>query len=239
MGKVTIVLPTYNERENIKKLIPEIFQVFQENKIPGEVMIVDDSSPDGTSQVVEKLAKNYPVNLIQREKKLGIGSAYVLGFKKALQNKADVIFEMDADLSHSPKYIPKFIDKLEEGYEVVIGSRKIKGGGVIGWSPYRKLISTGGNFIGKYIAGIEISDLTSGFRAYKSKVLREISLEKVESNGYAFQLEMLARALKKGSKIGVIPIIFHDRYKGKSKLSRKDMIDFLGIALKIRLGQLR
>lgn len=225
-------------RENVKKLIPQIFRVFRKNEISGEVIVVDDSSPDGTSEVVKELAERYPLTLLQREKKLGIGSAYVIGFKKALENKADSIFEMDADLSHNPQEIPKFLAKLNRA-DLVIGSRKIEGGGVKGWNLYRKLISWRGNFIGRYLAGIKINDLTSGYRAYKSNVLRKISLDKIGAEGYGFQLEILARVIKKGFEVVAIPIIFHDRYAGKSKLSRKDMLDFFWIAWKIRLGRIK
>jgi len=244
--RIVIVLPTYNERENIKVLIPEIFKIFKENKIDGKVIVVDDSSPDGTSNVVEKLKEKnkekFIINLIKRDKKLGLGSAYIYAFRYILNNPndiPDVIFEMDADLSHSPDEIPKFLEKFSEGYDVVIGSRRIKGGKIIGWNKTRKFISLVGNFIGKYLAGIYVSDLTSGYRAYKREVLEKISLKNVESDGYAFQLEMLARAKNKGFKIGTVPITFYDRISGKSKLSRKDLINFLLIAFKIRFNLLK
>lgn len=237
--KTTIVLPTYNERENIKQLIPKIFKIFKENKIQGKLIVVDDNSPDGTSEIVNDLKKRYPLTLIQRERKLGIGSAYITGFRKALEDETDLIFEMDADLSHDPIYIPRFIQKINQGFDVVIGSRRIKGGEVVGWNWYRKSISWGGNFSGRYIAGVAVDDLTSGYRVYKREVLTKIDLDKVESNGYGFQLEMLARSLKKGFKVDTIPIVFSDRYSGKSKLSRKDVINFFIIALKIRMGLVR
>jgi len=235
LKKVSVIVPTYNERENIKLLIPRIFQVFEKNNINGDVIIVDDNSPDGTAETVIELQKNYPLILIKRPKKMGIGSAYITGFEKALKNGSDVIFEMDADLSHDPGDIVDFFEKIEAGFDAVIGSRRIEGGKIIGWNWYRKLVSKGANFIGDRVAGINgIKDLTSGYRAYRKDALRSINLKKIKSNGYAFQLEILARLLKKGLKIGLVPIVFCDRYSGKSKLSRADIITFFLIALRIR-----
>jgi len=235
--KVSIVLPTYNERENVKRLIPRIFQVFKENKIDGNIIVVDDNSPDGTADAVKELQEKYPIILIERPKKMGIGSAYITGFKKALENGSDIIFEMDADLSHDPKNIPNFIKKVDDGFDVVIGSRRTDGGRIIGWSWYRRLISWGGNFIGRCIVGINgVDDITSGYRAYRKDILKRIDLEEIESNGYAFQLEMLGKFDKIGSRLDITPIIFHDRYSGKSKLSKRDVINFFLIALKLRMG---
>jgi len=235
--KVSIVVPTYNERENVKQLIPQIFEIFKENEINGNVIVVDDNSPDGTADAVKKLQKSYPIILIERPEKIGLGSAYITGFKKALKNGSDAIFEMDADLSHDPKEIPNFIKKVNDGFDVVIGSRRTEGGKVIGWGWYRKLISWGGNFIGKHIAGINgVDDITSGYRVYKKDTLKRIDLEEIESSGYAFQLEMLGKSIKIGARIDVIPIIFHNRYSGKSKLSKRETFSFFLTALKLRLS---
>lgn len=234
--KVSIIIPTYNERENVKELIPNIFDVFKKSNIDGSVIVVDDSSPDGTAEQVKELQKSYPIKLIQREKKMGLGSAYIAGFKEALEQRVDLIFEMDADLSHDPDDIPKFIGKIDNGFDVVIGSRLVDGGGVTGWNWWRKAISFGGNTVGKHIAGIGVSDLTSGYRVYRSRVLESIELSKVNSKSYDFQLEMLARAKRKDFKVDTVPIMFRDRTKGKSKLSKFDMAKFLLTAIKIRLG---
>lgn len=234
--KIAIVIPTYNERKNIKILIPEIFRISKENKLSTQVLVVDDNSPDGTANAVKSLMKNYPVKLIQRSGKLGLGSAYVTGFKKILKTDADVIFSMDADLSHSPEYIPDFVEEIKQGFHIVIGSRKIKGGKVEGWSFYRKIISWGGNLIGRIVGGIKVKDLTSGYKAYQKKVLQNIDLDEIKSDGYAFQLELLHKILKKKFKVIETPIIFINRKVGKSKLSKKDIIKFLVLALKIRLN---
>ena len=236
--KIRIILPTYNERENLGLLIPEIFKILKKNNLSSDVLIVDDNSPDGTANLAEELSKKYPIKVIKRSGKMGLGSAYILGFKESLKDGKDVVFEMDADLSHNPDYIPEFVEKLEHGFDVVIGSRT-DGGKVIGWDWYRKMVSWGGNFIGRTLAGIKVNDLTTGYRAYKRAVLESINLDKINSEGYAFQLEILARALNKGFRVRPIPIVFEDRRKGKSKLSRRDMLEFLLIALKIRLGKLK
>lgn len=232
--KISIVVPTYNEKDNIKILIPKIFETFRKNKIDGSLIIVDDNSPDGTSKIVRKFQKRYPIILIVRKKKMGLGSAYITGFKRALKENASIIFEMDADLSHPPEFIPRFINKIEEGYDVVIGARTIAGGKIIGWSIYRKIISKIGNLLGRFLASLAVDDLTSGYRAYRREVLKGINLDEIYSNGYAFQLEMLARCSRKGYKIATIPIKFFNRIYGKSKLSIRDIIEFLMISIKIR-----
>ena len=181
-----------------------------------------------------QLCKKYSIKVLERERKLGLGSAYVLGFEESLKDGKDIIFEMDSDLSHDPKYIPEFIKKINDGFDVVIGVREK----VIGWSVYRKLVSWGGNFIGRKIAGIKIKDLTTGYRAYRKEVLKSINLDKIKSSGYAFQLEMLSRALSKNFEVGSVPIVFYDRKMGMSKLSKWDIIEFFILAIKIRLGLL-
>jgi dolichol-phosphate mannosyltransferase len=231
MQKIRIILPTYNEKKNLKILIPTIFKIFEKNKLDGDILIIDDNSPDKTADFVEEMKKNYPIKLIKRKSKRGLGSAYIEGFKNSLKENKDIIFQMDADLSHKPKYIIDFIKKIDEGYDIVIGKREK----FIGWGIWRKAISRGGNLIGKYIAGINIDDLTTGYRAYKKEVLNSINLKKIESNGYAFQLETLYRSISNGFEVGSIPIIFTDRESGKSKLSKWDVVEFFILALKIRL----
>lgn len=233
---LTIVIPTYNERENIKILIPRIFQVLRKNKINGKVLVVDDNSPDGTTEEVKKLKKKYPVGLIVRKEKLGLGSAYILGFKKVLKS-SDLIMEMDADLSHDPKYIPKFIEAIKNN-DVVIGSRYNGKGRIIGWNWYRKFVSKTGNLIGKYIAGIGISDLTSGYRIFRKVVLKKINLNKIKSQSYDFQLKMLSEVLHKGFRVSTIPITFYERKLGKSKLPKVDALKFSLTALRIRLKKI-
>lgn len=229
--KIRVILPTFNEKTNLEILLPNLFKTFKENNLDADVLIIDDNSSDGTGIFAEKMKKKNKIEVIHREKKLGLGSAYLVGFKKSLKDDIDIIFEMDADLSHKPEYIVDFIKKIKEGYDVVIGERKK----IIGWGVYRKTVSKFGNLIGKNIAGIKIMDLTTGYRAYKREVLSSINLDKIESEGYAFQLETLYKTIKTGFKIGTVPIVFYDRKNGKSKLSKKDMIEFLKLSIKIRL----
>lgn len=230
--RIRIILPTFNEIDNIKILLPRLIKVIQKNKLDADILIIDDNSSDGTGIFAEKLARNQPqIKVMHRKSKQGIGSAYIKGFKESIEEDIDIVFQMDADLSHKPEYITDFIKKIEEGYDLVLGLRTK----IIGWDIYRKLVSKIGNFVGRSIAGIKIKDLTTGFRAYKKGVLECIDIEKIESEGYEFQLETIYKTIKKGFKIGGVPIIFYERKRGKSKLSKKDIIRFLLLAIKIRI----
>ncbi len=223
---ISIVIPTYNEKENIKKLIPRIFKVL---KSP-QVIVVDDNSQDGTAELVQSMQKKYRIRLIRRPRKMGIGSAYKTGFKAA---DGDLIFEMDADLSHNPDYLPEFVKAIESGYDVAIGSRYVNGGAIVGWGLYRKSLSKGANILSKAMLSCNINDVTTGFRAYKKPALLSIDFEKIKSDGYSFQLEMLYKLYKNGYKIKEIPIIFKDRKVGRSKLGRKEMINYIYTILRL------
>ena len=231
MVKIRIILPTYNEKDNLVILIPKLFEFFNKNKLDADILIIDDNSPDKTSDFVKEIANDFPIKLIKRKNKKGLGTAYVLGFKDSIKENIDIIFEMDADLSHKPQYILDFIKKINEGYDLVLGERKK----FIDWGFIRKIVSRGGNLIGKYLAGIKVNDLTTGYRAYRKEVLNTINLDKIESDGYAFQLEMIYKTLANGFKVGSVPITFYGRKSGKSKLSKVDIIEFFILALKIRL----
>jgi len=235
--RVSIVIPTYNEKENVRELIPIIFDVFHKSGIGGNLIIVDDNSPDGTAEEVEKFQEEYPIFLIKRSKKLGIGSAYIVGFKHALETKSDVIFEMDADFSHNPEDIPSFIEYLSD-YDLVLGSRYVKGGGIGNWGIYRKIISKGANVMARTFLGLRISDITTGYRAYRKEVLERINLEKIKSNGYVFQAEMLFKVKEKGFRIKEIPINFIERRKGRSKLSRIEILNFFLFCTKMGIKRL-
>jgi len=223
---ISIVIPTYNEKENIKKLILKIFQ----NLENPEIIVIDDNSTDGTSDVVKKLIKKYNVRLIERSKKIGIGSAYKRGFRVA---SGDIIIQMDADLSHDPLYLRQFIEKINQGYDIVIGSRYIKNGKITGWSKYRKLLSKVSNFLAYLLLKIPVNDVTTGFRAYKKNFLNKINLDEINSNGYSFNLEILFRSLEVEGKIVEIPIIFKNRRIGKSKLGNKEIFYFLMTILRL------
>ena len=228
---VLIIIPTYNERENITLLIPEI-----RKEVPyAHILVVDDSSPDGTSDCVKELSK-YIENIfvLDREKKQGLGRAYISGFKWALKRDYELIFEMDADFSHDPKYLPDFI-KTAENADLVIGSRYISGVNVINWPMSRLLISYFGNVGARIVAGIPVKDCTSGFKCFHSKVLKSINLNKVGSSGYSFQVEMNFYVWKQGYTIVEIPIIFTDRKIGESKMSTKIVREALILLWKLRL----
>ena len=228
--KSVIILPTYNEAHNIQKLVVRIF----ENYPLIHLIIVDDNSPDGTGEIADHLAEQYPsIQVIHRPRKAGLGSAYILGFKKALSEKADLIFQMDADLSHDPMYLEDFFNTIETT-DVVIGSRYIDGVGVDGWRFRRLLLSKSANIFVSYIMVKPIWDFTAGFRCYRRKVLECIDLNKVKSDGYAFQIEMTYLAFKNGFRVKEIPILFKERRDGKSKISRNIVWEAFWLTLRCR-----
>jgi dolichol-phosphate mannosyltransferase len=225
---VFVIIPTYNEKENIQVLIPRVLEVFEKNKIDAGIIIVDDSSSDGTGKIAEELAnKSGRVLVLSRSRKLGIGSAYKDGFNYALSIGSEGIIEMDADLSHDPSYIPKFINKLNNDYNLVIGSRYIPGGNVPNWTFSRRIISKSTNWIARVFLRLKTKDCTSGYRAYSSLALSQIEFSSVRSDGYAFQVEMVMRFERANLKICEIPITFVDRSRGKSKLVKGEMWQFL------------
>lgn len=226
--KPIIVIPTYNEKDNIVKLLSRIFLLNIENL---EIIIVDDSSPDGTATLVRQLNSPVPLHLMVREGKLGIGTAYITGFKKALELGADKIVQMDADLSHDPDDV---VSLIAHDADLVIGSRKIPGGVIIGWGIIRMAMSTGAMWFSRLLLGLKPKDVTAGFRCFKRNVLESIPLDEIKSNGYAFQEEMLYRTQKLGCTILEIPVMFIDRYRGKSKLSKKDIVEFFIVMLRLR-----
>ena len=232
--KILVIIPTYNEQENLPKLLPEVFSKHENI----DVLIVDDNSPDGTAVYVEEeMKKNTRLNIIKRESKMGLGTAYIAGFKYALQNNYDYVFEMDADFSHDPGEIPRFLKEIND-YDVVLGSRYKNGVNVINWPMSRLLLSWFANFYTRFITGMPIRDATGGFKCFRRKVLDAINLDDVKSNGYAFQIEMNFKAWKKGFKIKEIPIIFLDRTKGKSKMSKKIVREAIWMVWKLRLKSL-
>jgi len=228
--EVGIAIPTYNEKANLQPLIDRLLNVFESNKIRGRIVIVDDNSTDGTGQLADQLSENHEnISVIHRPGKLGLGSAYKDAFKFLLNDPdVTIVMEMDADLSHKPEYIPSLLAKIEQGYDVAIGSRYINGGGIDKeWSEMRKLISKSANFMTVLLVGLNVKDATSGFRAYDSCVLKTIDLAKVRTNGYAFQIDMLSQCRKVGCEIGEEPIIFYERKHGKSKLASHSMLEFV------------
>ena len=215
--RALIIFPTYNERDNIKKIVHAVLPL--DPRI--HVLVVDDSSPDGTGEIADQLAaQEKNVNVLHREKKEGLGRAYIAGFKWAIENKFDFIFEMDADFSHGPEYLKDFLRTIQE-YDLVIGSRYISGVNVINWPMSRLLLSYFANVYTRIITGLPLRDATGGFKCFRREVLEAINLDDVNSTGYSFQIEMSLRAWKKGYRIKEIPIIFVDRIAGQSKMSKK------------------
>jgi dolichol-phosphate mannosyltransferase len=213
--KLIAVIPTYNEAENVRILIPRILGLGQQY----HVLVVDDGSPDGTAKVVKEFMKADPrVAILERPSKLGLGTAYIAGFKEALKQGADYILEMDADHSHDYKDIPRFLEKIS-GCDLVIGSRYKKGISVIDWPLSRVLLSYLGNVYARTITGLKTFDNTGGFKCFRREVLEAIDLDRIKSNGYAFQIEMNFKTAAKGFRLCEIPIIFWGRYSGESKMS--------------------
>lgn len=226
-----IVIPTYNERDNIVPLIHQLFSLRITNL---EIVIVDDNSPDGTAEVIASMRDSYNVHLVKRLHKLGLGTAYIAGFKKALALGADIVFEMDADFSHDPSDVPKLLETMND-YDLAIGSRRALGGKIIGWSWRRHLTSFGANSFARLLLGLKSKDTTAGFRCFRRFVLETIQLETIKSNGYAFQEELLYRVERAGYTIAEVPVLFIDRTKGKSKLGGKDVIEFFVVILRLFL----
>lgn len=231
--KILIVIPTYNERENIPAITNRLLRL---NGIIN-ILVVDDNSPDGTGEFIREYGqRDSRVYLLQRPRKSGLGSAYVAGFKWALARDYETVIAMDADLSHHPRYIPKFIQALDDS-DVVVGSRWIQGGGISNWSVFRLLLSRLANLYSQWVLSVPLRDLTGGFTAYRRSVLESINLDKIRSDGYSFQIEMKYRALKKHFKVGEIPIHFSDRRAGKSKISRKIVFEALWMVWLLRLTE--
>ena len=256
--KVVVVIPTYNEKENVTRMVDAVLGLpianpntqtpNHSNIAPLELLVVDDSSPDGTGAIVEELMKSEPrLHCLHREKKEGLGRAYVAGFKKAMELGADLVIQMDCDFSHDPNDIPRLIDAITTPHEskhqntsntqttdLVIGSRYVKGGGTPGWPFKRRLVSRCGGLFIRTVTGMPIKDPTGGFRCWRRETLEALDLDTVESAGYSFQLEMNHRAWKRGFAIKEIPIVFTDRVAGCSKITPGIAVESIRIALRLR-----
>jgi len=219
MGKNLVIIPTYNEIENIEKMVRAVFSLPRKF----ELLIVDDGSPDGTATKVKELQKEFldKLHIEERKGKLGLGTAYIHGFKWALQRDYDFVFEMDCDFSHNPKDLERLLTACEDGADVAVGSRYVKGGNVSNWDMKRILLSYFASLYVRMILWFNVKDTTAGFKCYRRKVLEAIELDRIKFMGYAFQIEMKYRAYKKGFKIVEVPITFVDRVEGVSKMSTK------------------
>jgi dolichol-phosphate mannosyltransferase len=231
-----VVIPTYNERGNIERLLPELLQVDP----AVEVVIVDDQSPDGTADAVEELGRKLGrIHVVRRGPKQGIGPAYRAGFKHALALGAEYIVQMDADFSHPIASLPDLFANAEREYDVVLGSRYMDGITVVRWPIERLLISYFGNYYVRKLTGLPVRDTTGGFKCWRRKALLAIDLDQVRSNGYSFQIEMTFRAAQRGMKVVEVPIVFVDRRAGQSKMSRKIFAEAIGVVWKLRFDAMR
>lgn len=216
-----VIIPTYNELENVTKLLPELMNLPE----AFDVLVVDDSSPDKTSSfVLDFTGQNSRVNLLVRREKNGLGQAYIAGFKWGIEKKYDALIEMDADFSHRPQDLLKLLKQIETE-DVVVGSRYVAGGATVNWGFIRKLISRGGSLYSRLILGFPVRDWTGGFNAWKVHVLQKIGLDQIQSNGYSFQIELKYKAQKNGYKVQEVPIVFEDRQVGQSKMSLKIVVE--------------
>ena len=242
--KSLIIIPAYNEKENIKALIQRIININPhptplphggEGNLDFDILVIEDNSPDGTGHILDSLQKSYKqLAVIHRPEKLGLGTAYIQGFKYALDKGYDYIFTMDADFSHNPDYLQGFLNELKKS-DLVIGSRYIPQGGVLGWPRRRKLLSRFGNFYAKTATGVKINDFTSGFTGIRRKSIESLPLDEIKSEGYGFLIELKYRIKKKGFGVKEVPIIFVDRIAGKSKISRNIIFEAMVLVWKMRL----
>jgi dolichol-phosphate mannosyltransferase len=236
MPRTLVVTPTYNERDNLPRFIEAVRSALPD----ADLFVVDDNSPDGTGDLADELAaKDARVRVKHRPGKMGLGTAYVEAFTQGLREGYERFFEMDADLSHDVRHLPSFVCALDDGADLVIGSRNIPGGGVEGWGPARHFISKGGSLYSRAILGLPVHDLTTGYKAFSGRALEAINLQTVHSNGYSFQFEMTYRALRRGLRVKEVPIVFVDRTLGRSKMSRKIFVEAIGMVWKLRFDAMR
>jgi dolichol-phosphate mannosyltransferase len=231
MNPALVCIPTYNERENVEAICRAALAA--DARL--DVLVVDDNSPDGTGQLADALAAAEPrIQVLHREKKEGLGRAYLAAFRWALERGYQYVFEMDADFSHDPKFLPRLLDEAERGADLVIGSRYVEGGGTVNWGIGRKIISQGGSLYARTILGLGVRDLTAGFKCFRRRVLEALDLGSISSSGYGFQIELTYRTLKKGFTVREVPIVFEDRRVGHSKMSRKIFLEALWKVWKLR-----
>jgi dolichol-phosphate mannosyltransferase len=229
--QATVIIPTYNERENIGALVTQLLAL----PTGVQVLVVDDNSPDGTGAIADRLAVENKgrVQVVHRSGKLGLGTAYTAGFKHALAEGADLICTMDADFSHNPRYIPEMVGKIAEGHDLVIGSRYVRGGGASGCTLPRMLLSWGANAFARTMLGLRAHDTTAGFRCYRREVLAEMDLDDIKASGYSFLIEMLYRVQRRGWQVGEVPIIFENRRLGTSKISKDEIVRAMATVLRL------
>ena len=233
MRDATICLPTYNEKENLEAMLRALA------RLEVNVLVVDDNSPDGTGDIADRLAAELDfVSVLHRERKEGLGPAYLAGFRRALADGAGFILEMDCDFSHNPADVPRLIDACRNGADLALGSRYVPGGGTANWGLSRRIVSWGGSFYARVLLGVRVRDLTGGFKCYRRRVLETIDLDAIHSKGYAFQIEGTYRTIRKGFRVVEVPITFVDRTEGTSKMSRAIVIEAVRKVPALRLAAL-
>lgn len=231
LERIVVIIPTFNEATNLPLIVPEVLK--QDPRL--HVLVVDDNSPDGTGAIADRMAAENPrIHVLHREAKAGLGRAYLAGFRWGLDQGYEAMFEMDADFSHDPSFLPRFLAAIEEA-DLILGSRYATGVNVINWPISRLLLSLGANLYARVITGLPLTDSTGGFKCFRRKVLESIDLDRVRSNGYAFQIEMSFRAWKKGFSLKEIPIIFTDRVEGQSKMSKRIVREAIWMVWWLRL----
>jgi dolichol-phosphate mannosyltransferase len=232
MNPALVCIPTYNERDNLEPITQAVLAA--DPRV--DILVVDDNSPDGTGRLADELAAREPrIRVLHRARKEGLGRAYLHAFREALAAGYTYILEMDADFSHDPRYLPGMLEMALGGADLVLGSRYVQGGGTLNWGVGRRFISRGGSLYARSILGVDIRDLTGGFKCFHRRVLEGIDLDAVRSTGYAFQIELTYRALKQGFTVREMPIVFEDRRVGQSKMSRKIFLEALTMVWKLRL----
>jgi dolichol-phosphate mannosyltransferase len=234
MPAAIVCLPTYNERENLERMIEALAP------LGVRVLVIDDNSPDGTGDLADRLAAERDwLSVLHRERKEGLGPAYIAGFGEALRGDAEYVLEMDCDFSHDPADVPRLIAACEAGADVALGSRYVAGGGTENWGRGRRVVSAGGSLYARTLLGLPIRDLTGGFKCFRREVLETIDLAAVEAKGYAFQIELTFRAIRAGFRVVEVPILFRDRTEGKSKMSRGIFLEAVRHVPEMRLAAVR
>jgi dolichol-phosphate mannosyltransferase len=235
-----VCVPTYDEKENVEAMVEALGAMREVAPIDGDVLVIDDSSPDGTGEIADRLAAERPwLHVLHRERKEGLGRAYLAGFQWALEHDYAYVLEMDCDFSHDPRVVPSLLEAAIGGADVVLGSRYVAGGGVSDWGLSRRIISAGGCLYARTILGVHVRDLTGGFKCFRRAVLERTPLDEVDAQGYMFQIEMTYRAIREGFRVVEVPITFADRRLGGSKMSRRIVLEAVRRVPELRIGALR
>jgi dolichol-phosphate mannosyltransferase len=239
MTRVAVCLPTFNEAENVGAMLDALLAVFAEHQINGHVLVIDDSSPDGTAEIADERGRDDPrIAVLGRPRKEGLGLAYRDGFRRVLDDGAEVVLQMDCDFSHDPEAIPSLLAALDDA-DFALGSRYVRGGGVVGWPLLRQAISKGGCLYARTVLGIPVHDLTGGFKAFRSEVLEYLLGRSIDAKGYGFQVQMTYEAIRAGYRPKEVPIIFRDRVRGKSKMHFGVVTEAAVMVPRLRLAALR